>query len=1132
MKRILFVLFVILAVLTISVTSCNNEVSVETKGTLVVKISGGQSRGILPSVSMVSTGYDVSVMDASGNVVAKASLGADESSTSFELEEGSYKVSVDSKNTDGTVIGSGEEEIKVSAGATNSVTIIITECAGNGNFTVALSGNDGYSLSLRLYNEAEEKKYEKDLKYSEGSYINDGEIALSNGFYRFEIVRADTNKIVKADTVRIVKGFISSYEATFSFQSDGSITIVNEMVNIPTIKISLKNGTLGQSDKLEASAEVSGITGFTACWFVDGEAVGKYGEYADLSHEIAGLEAGDHEVALCVKNSQVMWSEGVVFEVEGPKGISLASLPAGGSMELTGLKADSEIELSDFSLEDGVYIEVVNTSRGIGASGSGADNLFVRADGTFMPIPDEDGYTKFTADCLGTIENAKVIVHKLDKLDIDLAISPSEYPGLMGVAEEFYYINFLDPRFFGLDPREIVLVKSGAVSAQGISVLQRGMLNSDVEGTLDFSGKWFTGFAVNMHMVLYGKDMDTMKLNVLNPIHVNSKARKLNGDVNVIMVDEQDSKDYKVVVTFTGDNTSEVVRNIALNYNALQLHPRYVNGDNRLPNVFPEFDLENRTITYHVGKVDEAFMFNLDYDSLNTGFKSGYASVVLVEDTEGIEIHDLDSLGETTELIATAGKVVTWAFEAKSEQLFNTQFSAGGDANIYVISEGRGGGSGIPNTMRVCGSGFFRLYYEGPEESISLVTLTRTEYQSIECGAISWNSETADYVCVDDNCVFCTVNGEKQHYSRAFIIENMDAIFKERYVTAYPFGDYGFITYGDGLYIGADNVDFGGGTVGGRGGNNPMGTRVWDLNDVDTMVMIELTGINQDENYITCNIAIDNTDDFAMNVPMYPVGTLPGVQLDRIAVTGTPAVQKEQSKIDYSGLTVTAYYSDGTTADVTNRAMFKTEKNTDTWGSVLSYSDGSWNTDYRHDIMVSYTFKGKRMYANSRAFMLHATNDANTYLTAYELPIKDNSYIVLDATGFTNVVSPYVADENPSGYLINGTTAGNNAVMVFPYESYSKNTPVDIQAFAGMIENYDVKMKSDKNSPEFDWLSSPDGQSTILVFSINGKASPGTAVVVYGQLANDIDPAVGIKRSDFVAGSTKTFFVKMVKSRN
>ena len=894
MKRTTAVLFVILSVFVLMFTACNNEVSVpDTEGTLVVKVSGAQARGILPAVSMVTSEYELTICDSLGIPKINTTLDPSETSVSYKLPAGRYTVTIDAKNTDGTVIGSGTESIIVNAGATNTATVTIRETEGVGTFAVSISANDGYALTLKLYNLSNEVIYSGNLVYSEGIYTTDGPIKKTNGFYRFEITRTDTGARVKSDSVRIVNGFTSTYSARFTFSSDGSIAIVNEMINIPTIRISLEDEIMETTDSLVASADISGINDYTACWYVDGVAVGSFGEYADLEYPLSNMENGSHEVTLYVKNSQIIWSESKMFNVGSGRSISLANLAAGGSIEIDGLDADSSIALSGFSLEDGVYIEVVGDgSRGVSRDIVGdvfedVANLFKRQDGTYIPIPDEIGCAEFVAAAIGVVEDAKVIIHKLDKLETDLEIDPEEYPGLNGVAEEFYYINFyLDPRFRGLNQKEIVLVKSGAVGAQGIAVLQRGMLNTDTEGIIDFSEKGFTGFAVNMHMVLYPESTDTMKLNVLNPIRVGTEAITLKNDLNVIKVEKrQDASEYKVVVSFTGDNAAEVIRNIAMDYNSLQIHPRYANGDNRLPCTFPEFDMDNCTITYHLGKVDETFIFNLDYDSENTGFVSGSASIVLMEDPDGIEIHSLDDIDTSVSLIAESNKFTTWAFFAESPQVLEPERLSHGFINLYSYQEGRGGGSGIPRMLELQGTGFFLMHTDA-EEDVCLMTLNRATWKSIDCAAVEWDPDSLEYVCVDDDCEYCAALGKKQHYSRGFIIENRKAIFTKRYITADSFGDYGRIIYGEDLFLEAENKVLNTQTTGGRGHYYPMGTRAWNVDDTDTMVVIELKGIYKNPDVITCNIAIDGTEDFAIDVPMLPEGTPPEKNIVKIIYLG------------------------------------------------------------------------------------------------------------------------------------------------------------------------------------------------------------------------------------------------------
>lgn len=324
------IIFVVISILVLLLASCSNDVALDREGTLVISISGGQSRGLLPAVSMTVNEYAVTVTDSSGTEVINTSLSPKATSVSYKLPAGDYTVRVDALNSEKTVIGSGETKATVLAGGTNTATVTIREIEGDGSFAVSITANAGYELTLKLFNLANEEVYSGVLKYVDGRYVTDGQVTKGNGFYVFRIVRTDTDAVVKSDSVRIVKGVTTTYSADFLFQSDGSLSIINEMVDIPAIRIELEEDVLDKEETLKASAAISGISDFTACWYIDGVAVGSFGEYADLSVALTAYKPGTHEVTLYVKNSQVIWSESESFRVENnePIQIDISTLSA------------------------------------------------------------------------------------------------------------------------------------------------------------------------------------------------------------------------------------------------------------------------------------------------------------------------------------------------------------------------------------------------------------------------------------------------------------------------------------------------------------------------------------------------------------------------------------------------------------------------------------------------------------------------------------------------------------------------------------------------------------------------------------------------------------------------------------
>ena len=554
----------------------------------------------------------------------------------------------------------------------------------------------------------------------------------------------------------------------------------------------------------------------------------------------------------------------------------LSELEKGGSIVLSQIGAGTEIALSDFSLDDGIYIETVKKGISKDGNDSVSENLFMRQDGSFIPIPDQQGSVSFTGRDLNLRETGEIIVHRLLNLDDDFEIRAKEPQHLWHstefIAEEFYYVSFLDQRFSSLDRSEIVFVTSGS-GHQGVSILQEGMLNKNADGVFDFSGKWFTGFAVNMYKAMIADSDDSIKLFILNPTHVDSTPKTLDKQVNVIMVDEQSAGSYRVVVSFSGDDASSVIRNIATSYQALQYLPRYKNGQFRADYFYPEFDLENKQITYHLGSVDKAFLFNLYFDE-STGFQPGTATVVVEEDDSGFEPFDVTELDNEIVIKAPSNGIVTWSYKAATEvEIWAESVTPADSYSVKVSDRGRGTGD-VGEQMELYGFGFFVLNYTGNETDVPLFRISRYTKKGLDCSAVAWDYDSEDYVCIDDNCAHCADLGHKQHYSRFFIEYNKDEIFHDTvYWTAGNFESYGRIGWGIPFSVScSNNSNIRTETFGGDS-RFPAPPRVIaaNTNNRKEMVKIYLQKIILSENKIVVDIALNDPETWYHNVEMVGV---------------------------------------------------------------------------------------------------------------------------------------------------------------------------------------------------------------------------------------------------------------------
>ena len=179
-------LIAILAVLLL-IIGCDSQ-NVVSKGEIAVNIG---SRSIDP-ISMETEYYEVTV--TSGNNFQKAPHVDGESTVRFNVDAGTWKVSVDAYNAHGDLIGSGEEEVKVSNGSVVNCTIKVDEISGTGTFSFSCSipNELGVDLSSRTFkaiiypvNGTEEQA--KTVFEESISWRYSTQISLDNGFYVFEL---------------------------------------------------------------------------------------------------------------------------------------------------------------------------------------------------------------------------------------------------------------------------------------------------------------------------------------------------------------------------------------------------------------------------------------------------------------------------------------------------------------------------------------------------------------------------------------------------------------------------------------------------------------------------------------------------------------------------------------------------------------------------------------------------------------------------------------------------------------------------------------------------------------------------------------------------------------------------------
>lgn len=244
-------------------------------------------------------------------------------------------------------------------------------------------------------------------------------------------------------------------------------------------------------------------------------------------------------------------------------------------------------------------------------------------------------------------------------------------------------------------------------------------------------------------------------------------------------------------------------------------------------------------------------------------------------------------------------------------------------------------------------------------------------------------------------------------------------------------------------------------------------------------------------------------------------------ELSSIAVSGTPSAQTELVQVNPTGLTVTATYNSGRTADVTSSVDW-TDFNTGTAnvGSVWAWDgvDDYGIADTK--LHASYTEGGVTKTADSTQVLVAPTaNVPNTYATAYELESGADAYLTLDARPIEDIsvyaaASPY--DDETHGFFVEGASAGDAIWMTFTKDQYDNDTEVslmgdtDVDSFYDLIITAKAKTVPDTNSPCWWDGCDTNGQSWMFANAVTEAVSSDISVVtVVGKLKTGTSIAAG-----------------------
>ncbi len=307
MKKITYSVIAIVSILLL-ITGCSIGYE-DAKGTMIISMEDN-SRGIGSDISSETSSYDITATHSKSGTVITSTI-IDKTTEVFnDMEIGSWTISVDAKNKDGIVIGSGSTTCTVKDGEVSKCTVTVTEKEGTGILTISITRlpSDPILFTIRIVKGSTDVI--KDTVSSQGGSLSK-DYELANGSYKIFITPSGTTEVSAiAETARIVTGGTSTF--AYALGSTGSFEIINNIPKTPTIELKLPAEFMQtKTYTLEATVE-NAPAGYSAQWYFDGIALSSNSLTLSADEYAVGSA---HMITYMVSSGNIVWSESANFTV-------------------------------------------------------------------------------------------------------------------------------------------------------------------------------------------------------------------------------------------------------------------------------------------------------------------------------------------------------------------------------------------------------------------------------------------------------------------------------------------------------------------------------------------------------------------------------------------------------------------------------------------------------------------------------------------------------------------------------------------------------------------------------------------------------------------------------------------------
>ena len=298
-KKLIPVLCIILILFT--AISCNSD-NAPSVGGIRISINNGISRGIEPNISLDVVRYVLSFAGPDGQDFGDYISAGNPSYTKTDLLPGEWRIKAVALNKSDQEIGICRTSVTVTPGETQTVSMNVTEFAGNGTFIVNLTApsSAGYTAVISKVMDGSLTEYtsENMVVQENGSYS--ASFSLMNGYYTLSFTSDNPAVSLPAPVAfRIVKDDTLSVSFMAESKDGGfNVTINDNIVSTPVLTLTASPDTAVKGGAISVNASADEGT-YAYQWYVDGH----YNDNLSSSLQVSFTEAGSHEVSCIAADS-------------------------------------------------------------------------------------------------------------------------------------------------------------------------------------------------------------------------------------------------------------------------------------------------------------------------------------------------------------------------------------------------------------------------------------------------------------------------------------------------------------------------------------------------------------------------------------------------------------------------------------------------------------------------------------------------------------------------------------------------------------------------------------------------------------------------------------------------------------